>query len=83
MLKQLMRLWALLIRLSVPDSSTDDSALDPRAGALGFRDFPGLPAAKENRNDSRQTLLTCSLRRSLTQSEGINVYGNQGNKINE
>jgi hypothetical protein len=28
------------------------------AGALGFRDFPGLPAVKENRNDSRWTLHT-------------------------
>jgi hypothetical protein len=27
------------------------------AGALGFRDFPGLLAAKENRTGSRQTLL--------------------------
>jgi hypothetical protein len=27
------------------------------AGALGFRDFSGLLAAKENRNGSRQTLL--------------------------
>jgi hypothetical protein len=26
------------------------------AGALGFRDFPGLLAAKENRTGSRQTL---------------------------
>ena len=28
------------------------------AGALGFRDFPGLLAAKENRTGSRQTLLS-------------------------
>jgi uncharacterized protein (TIGR02284 family) len=41
----------------VPDSSADNSALDHGAGALGFRDFPGLPTAKENRNDSRGTLL--------------------------
>ena len=27
------------------------------AGALGFRDFSGLLAAKENRTGSRQTLL--------------------------
>ena len=27
------------------------------AGALGFRDFPGLLTAKENRTGSRQTLL--------------------------
>jgi uncharacterized protein (TIGR02284 family) len=33
---------------------------------LGFRDFPGLPAAKEKRNDSRQTLLTYPLQSSLT-----------------
>lgn len=26
------------------------------AGALGFRDFPGLPVAKENRNGSHRTL---------------------------
>jgi hypothetical protein len=29
----------------------------PEAGALGFRDFSGLLAAKENRTGSRQTLL--------------------------
>jgi hypothetical protein len=36
---------------------------DPEAGAWGFRDFPHSAAAKENRNDSRRTLLTalCSL----------------------
>jgi uncharacterized protein (TIGR02284 family) len=52
-----MPLWALLFRLSVRDSSADSSALDHGAGALGFRDFPGLPTAKENRYDSRRTLL--------------------------
>jgi uncharacterized protein (TIGR02284 family) len=52
-----MRLWALLFRLSVTDSSADNSAFDHGAGVLGFRDFPGLPTAKENRNDSRRTLL--------------------------
>jgi len=26
------------------------------AGALGFRDFPGLPVTKENRNGSHRTL---------------------------
>jgi uncharacterized protein (TIGR02284 family) len=52
-----MPLWALLFRLSVRDSSADSSALDHGAGALGFRDFSGLPTAKENRYDSRRTLL--------------------------
>src|ERR1700723_3314391 len=34
------------------------------AGALGFRDFPGLLTAKENRTGSRQTLLPiCSFSR--------------------
>ena len=31
-------------------------AFRPWAGARGFRDFPLLPAAKENRNGSRRTL---------------------------
>jgi hypothetical protein len=34
----------------------DGAAFESEVGALGFRDFPGLPAAKENRNDSRRTL---------------------------
>jgi hypothetical protein len=35
------------------------------AGALGFRDFPGLLAAKENRTGSRQTLRPISSIREL------------------
>jgi hypothetical protein len=31
--------------------------LEHEAGELGFRDFPGLLTAKENRTGSRQTLL--------------------------
>jgi hypothetical protein len=36
------------------------SSFNSEAGALGFRDFLGLPVAKENRNDSHRTLHTLS-----------------------
>jgi hypothetical protein len=29
--------------------------MNMRAGALGFRDFPGLPVMKENRNGNHRT----------------------------
>jgi hypothetical protein len=41
------------------------------AGALGFRDFSGLLAAKENRTGSRQTLLPdYGKRPNMTSSHG-------------
>jgi hypothetical protein len=46
----------LLMPKSVPGPPVTDGALASWAGALGFRDFPGLLAAKENRNGSRRTL---------------------------
>lgn len=38
------------------------------AGALGFRDFPGLPMTKENRNGSHRTLLSHAL---VVQTVGV------------
>jgi uncharacterized protein (TIGR02284 family) len=57
----------------VPDSSADDGTLDHRAGALGFRNFPGLSVTKENCNGSHRTLLIQFLKQCATAFSGRNL----------
>jgi hypothetical protein len=52
--------------------------LEHEAGELGFRDFPGLLTAKENRTGSRQTLL---LKWLFVEHNSDNSWANKSSSI--